>query len=69
METNEIMNIKELSKYLNCSISQIRKMVYANNIPSFRIGNRIMFTRSIINKWITNLHNDIDIGEYNNEIG
>lgn len=44
-------------------------MVYENNIPNFRIGNRIMFTRSIINRWITNLHNDIDIGKYNNEIG
>lgn len=27
-----------------------------------------MFNRSIINKWITNLHNDIDLGGYENEI-
>lgn len=58
----EILNIKELSTYLNCSISQIRKMVYENKIPYFRIGNRLMFKCSIINKWIESLYNDIDIG-------
>ena len=70
MESNEreILNIKELSKYLNCSTSHIRKMIYANKIPFFRISNRYMFNRSIINKWITNLYNDIDIGDYENEI-
>lgn len=68
METKEILNIKELSEYLHCSISSIRKMIYENKIPYFRISNRYMFNRSIINKWITNLHNDIAIGGFDNEI-
>lgn len=68
METKEIMNIKEASQYLNCSISNIRKMIYQNKIPYFRITNRYMFNRSILNRWITNLYNDIDIGGYENEI-
>ena len=68
METKEILNIKDLSEYLHCSISSIRKMIYENKIPYFRISNRYMFTRSIINKWITNLHNDIEIGGFDNEI-
>lgn len=68
METKEILNIKELSEYLHCSISCIRKMIYENKIPFFRISNRYMFNRTIINRWITNLHNDIDIGDYKNEI-
>lgn len=68
MNNKEILNIKELSEYLNCSISHIRKMIYANKIPYFRISNRYMFNRSIINKWITNLYNDINIGNYKSEI-
>lgn len=67
-ENKEIMNIKECSQYLNCSISKIRNMVYDNTIPNFRIGNRIMFNRSIINRWITNLYNDIDLGGFENEL-
>lgn len=69
MENKAILNIKELSKYLNCSISQIRKMIYENEIPYFRIGNRYMFNILIINSWVTNLHNNIDIEKYNNEEG
>ncbi len=68
MQDNDILNIKELSEYLHCSVSNIRKMIYANKIPYFRITNRYMFNRSIINKWITNLYNDIDIGNYENEL-
>lgn len=64
MENKEILNLKELSLYLNCSISKIRKLIYANDIPFFCIGNRYMFTKTIIDKWITNKYNDIDIGDY-----
>lgn len=37
MEYKEILNIKELSQYLNCSVIKIRYMVYENQIPFFRI--------------------------------
>lgn len=68
METKEILNIKELSLYLHCSISTIRKLIYSNEIPYFRIGNRYYFNLSMIQKWITNRYNDIEIGGYENEI-
>ena len=68
MENKEILNIKELSLYLNCSISKIRNLIYENKIPYFRIGNRYLFNLSIIQRWITNCYNDIDIGGYENEI-
>lgn len=70
MENNnqEILNIKELSQYLHCSISKIRNLIYDNEIPYFRIGNRYLFNLSIIQKWITNQYNDIKIGGFNNEI-
>lgn len=64
MSFKQIVNIKELSKYLCCSVSKIRKMIYENSIPYFRIGNRYMFDISTINIWITELHKDID--KFNN---
>lgn len=36
-EHKENLNIKELSEYLNCSISKIRQLIYNNEIPHFRI--------------------------------
>lgn len=64
MSFKQIVNIKELSKYLCCNVSKIRKMIYENSIPYFRIGNRYMFDISTINIWITELHKDID--KFNN---
>ena len=51
----KICNLKELSDYLQISISQIRKLVREKKIPYFRIGNRIKFDINEINKWIDNL--------------
>lgn len=48
----EILNIKEVSEYLHCSISTIRKLIRANQIPYFRIGNRLLFNREQIDNWI-----------------
>lgn len=67
-EKNQIITIKELSEYLNCSISMIRKMIYNNEIPYFKIGNKYHFNIEIVNKWIISRHNDIEIGDFNNEI-
>lgn len=50
--TKQICNIKELSNYLNISISGIRKLVRCRNIPFFRVGNRIYFDLTKVNGWI-----------------
>ncbi len=65
---NKILNIKELANYLNCSVSMIRKLIYNNEIPYFKIGNIYEFHIDIINQWITNKHNEIEIGGFENEI-
>lgn len=65
---NQIITIKELSEYLNCSISMIRKMIYDNEIPYFKIGNKYHFNIEIINEWIVSKHNDIEIGGAYNDI-
>ena len=54
----EIYNIKELSNYLKISPSEIRKLVRQNQIPYFRVGNRIKFEKQSINEWIENLEKD-----------
>jgi DNA binding domain, excisionase family len=51
----EIMSIKELSNFLNLSISNIRKMVRGRKIPFLRIGNRIYFNTNSIQKWLEEL--------------
>ena len=50
-----ICDIKQLSFYLNISISEVRKLVREREIPHFRIGNRIKFNIDTINNWIENL--------------
>jgi len=51
----EILDIKQLSNYLQVSISEIRKLVRQRNIPYFRIGNRLKFDLANINLWIEEL--------------
>lgn len=63
-----ILNIKELSEYLNCSISTIRKLIYNNEIPYFRIISSYHFSKSLIDKWIISKHNEIEIGGMEDEI-
>lgn len=53
----EILSIKELSIYLHCSTSLIRNLVRKNEIPYFRIGNRLNFNKMSINDWLNNKEN------------
>lgn len=50
----DIMNTKELANYLRISVSTIRRMISKNEIPYFRLSNKIYFNTSIINEWIKN---------------
>lgn len=50
--TREICDIKKLAVYLDVSIPFIRKLVRANSIPCFRIGNRLRFDLREIDKWL-----------------
>ena len=51
---NDTLDIIELSIYLKCSVSVIRKLVRNNGIPFFRIGNKLYFKKSAIDLWIQN---------------
>ncbi len=48
----EVMNVKEVAKYLNCSESKIRNMVRDKQIPNFRIGSKLNFNKDTINRWV-----------------
>ena len=65
-EYKEILNIKEIAKYLNCSVSMIRKLIYDNQIPYFKIGNRYYFNIISIKNWIGDKCNSQMEGEIHN---
>lgn len=52
MNENKVLDIKEMASYLKCSISTIRNLVKNNKIPNFRVGTKIYFRLSSIERWI-----------------
>lgn len=52
--TKQVCGIEEIAKYLDVSVPLVRKLVRAKMIPYFRIGNRLKFKISEIEKWIEN---------------
>lgn len=50
----EVLNIKELSKYLKISPSTIRRMISRKKIPYFQLSNQYFFRKDTIDNWINN---------------
>lgn len=50
----EIMSVKEVSKYLNCSESCIRNMVREKKIPFFKLKSKLNFRKATIDLWVQN---------------
>lgn len=46
------LSVKELADYLSIHTDTLYKMVKEKKLPHFRIGGKILFTRSAINEWI-----------------
>lgn len=44
--------VKEAAPYIGASEHKVRKMVHLKEIPSYKIGNRIMFRKSTLDEWI-----------------
>ena len=49
---DEVFDVKELTRYLRCSDSTVRKLIKNKEIPNFRIANRIYFKKALIDMWI-----------------
>ena len=48
----EIMNVKEVAEYLNCSQSSIRNLIRDKKIPVFKINSKLNFNKEAIDNWI-----------------
>ncbi|SKA98629.1 DNA binding domain-containing protein, excisionase family [Caloramator quimbayensis] len=46
------MDTKEASIFIGCSAYTIRELARKKQIPHYKIGNRIMFTKQALIKWI-----------------
>jgi excisionase family DNA binding protein len=47
-----LLNITELSSFLNLKIASIYDLVYRKQIPYTKIGNRLRFDVGLIDKWL-----------------
>lgn len=52
MNNTITLDVKELSSFLHCSESTIRKLIRENKIPYFRIASKILFVEADIQEWI-----------------
>ena len=48
----ETMTVKEVAGYLRVHTDMIYALVRQKQIPHMRLGNRILFTKESIHKWI-----------------
>lgn len=55
---SNMLDVKQLSEYLNVSISLIRKLVRNKDIPYNRLGVKLLFSKLEIDKWLLEQQND-----------
>jgi|TARA_B100000809_G_scaffold107609_1_gene106111 excisionase family DNA binding protein len=51
------MTSQEVSRYLRCSVTTVRRLVGKREMPHFRLGKLVRFRRSEIDAWL-NLHHE-----------
>lgn len=51
-EIKEVMDVKELSKYLGIGKSKIYQLIQQKKIPASRIGRQYRFSKSVIDAWL-----------------
>ncbi|PCJ16425.1 MAG: hypothetical protein COB02_16300 [Candidatus Cloacimonadota bacterium] len=50
----EILTLKETSKYLRISSESLRTLIKKREIPVAKVGNQWRFKKSLIDQWIFN---------------
>ncbi|GHT51084.1 hypothetical protein AGMMS50233_01760 [Endomicrobiia bacterium] len=48
----QIMDVKDLSKYLGIGKSKIYSLIRMKEIPASRIGRQYRFSKSIVDSWL-----------------
>lgn len=56
--SNTRLNPNEAAEYIGCKYSKLMHMAKNNEIPSFKIGNRVFFMKEKLDKWIENKMNN-----------
>jgi excisionase family DNA binding protein len=51
-KTKKLYSVKDISQQLSMSASNVYKLVSQENIPYIRVGGKILFDQTAINKWI-----------------
>ncbi len=51
-EAREVMNVRQMSAYLGISTDTMYMYASTGLIPSFKLGNRWKFKRSLIDEWM-----------------
>jgi len=59
MLENKRLKPQEAAEYIGCSYWKIMDLVRKNQIPFYRIGNRVLFTQLGLDKWIKKQEQDI----------
>ena len=52
MPREALMTAGEVSEYLRCSVSMVRRLVSSSEIPHFRLGRLVRFRRSEVDAWL-----------------
>ena len=55
MQQKTRMLPKEAAAYIGCRYDKLMKMVRTNEIPHYRIGRRVFFTKETLTMWIDNM--------------
>lgn len=50
----EKMDIKLAAEYIGGSVETMRKLVRNKEIAHYRVGNRIMIRKAVLDEWIAN---------------
>jgi excisionase family DNA binding protein len=50
----ELMNIKQVSKYLQCSSASVSKWVKTDGLPAHNLGNLPRFYKAEVDEWLKN---------------
>lgn len=53
--SNELMTVTEAAQYLRLSKQQVYKLVRAEKVPSIRLGDKILFRKTSLDKYLDQL--------------
>lgn len=52
MNDDKVLKIPQIAEYLGCGISNVRKLIYENKLPYYKIGNRYYCRLSTLKDWL-----------------